>query len=335
MILSKSNPEISWKLNDLLEATRKAKSFAENSLMAQEQKGFLLNDYKSERIDQFAEKSENIDSKNEDSSFEVGEKQKDEVNGTSSNQDAEKIDPTHDDLEKVTEPSATPDKIVEQQANEKKQIQETFFKDGYANGFEDGVKKAQTEAKKFESDLKALFESIKECAVSSNELYEPLKKLAMAIAVQLVRGELSVSPLAVERLIKNSLAQIDEADDSNILIFVSDFDKNQLEKFGVRFEGFQLKVDTQLSKGSVRIAMGDSIIDDFIESRLSEISDFVFGNNISDDADSSLNDLEEHLISDEKESDCDVLDAEIVDSEKHEDDKKKKFESTIDSELVL
>ena len=41
MILSKGNPEISWKLNDLLEATRKAKSFAENSLMAEEQKVFI------------------------------------------------------------------------------------------------------------------------------------------------------------------------------------------------------------------------------------------------------------------------------------------------------
>ena len=68
----------------------------------------------------------------------------------------------------------------------KKQIQETSFQEGYDNGFADGVKKTKAETKKFESDLKDLLENIKEYA-SSNELYEPLKKLAMGIAVQLVR----------------------------------------------------------------------------------------------------------------------------------------------------
>ena len=334
MILSKSNPEISWKLNDLLEATRKAKSFAENSLMSEEQKSFCLNDYKSERIDQVAEESENIDLKNEDSSSEVDEKQKNKANGASCNQDAEKINLTHEDPKRVVEPALAPNKIVEQ-AKEKKQIQEIAFKDGYDNGFEDGAKKAKTETKKFESDLKDLLESIKDFAVSSNELYEPLKKLAMAIAVQLVRGELSVSPLAIERLIKGSLAQIDEADDGNLLIFVSEFDKNKLEKFSVRFEGFQIKVDTQLSKGSVRIAMGDSIIEDFIESRLSEISDFVFDNFITDVGDSNFNDLEEHQRPDAKGSNLDVLDAEIVDSEEIADDQKKGVESGNDSDPVL
>ena len=198
-----------------------------------------------------------------------------------------------------------------EQANEKKQIQETSFKEGYDNGFADGVKKTKAETKKFESDLKDLLENIKECAASSNELYEPLKKLAMGIAVQLVR-ELYVSPLAVERLIKNSLAQIDEADDGNILIFVSEFDKNQLDKFAVRFEGFQIKVDTQLSKGSVRIAMGDSIIEDFIESRLSEISDLVFDNGISDVGDLNLNDQQKYQISDADATDFDLLDGEML-----------------------
>ena len=334
MILSKGNPEISWKLNDLLEATRKAKSFAENSLMAEEQKCFHLNEYKSERIDQLAEESENIDLKNEDSLPEIDGEQTNEVNGSSSNLDAEKINLNHDDSEQVTEPSVAPSKIVEQ-ANEKKQIQETSFKEGYDNGFADGVKKTKAETKKFESDLKDLLENIKECAASSNELYEPLKKLAMGIAVQLVRGELSVSPLAVERLIKNSLAQIDEADDGNILIFVSEFDKNQLDKFAVRFEGFQIKVDTQLSKGSVRIAMGDSIIEDFIESRLSEISALVFDNGISDAGDLNLNDQQEYQTSDAEASDFDVLDGEIVDSEKHKDEHKKEVESGNDSDPVL
>ena len=332
--LSKGNPEISWKLNDLLEATRKAKSFAENSVMAEEQKSFHLNEYKSERIDQLAEESENIDLKNEDSSPEIDGEQTNEANGSSSNLDAEKINLNHDEPEQVAEPSVAPSKIVEQ-ANEKKQIQETSFKEGYDNGFADGVKKTKAETKKFESDLKDLLENIKECAASSNELYEPLKKLAMGIAVQLVRGELSVSPLAVERLIKNSLAQIDEADDGNILIFVSEFDKNQLDKFAVRFEGFQIKVDTQLSKGSVRIAMGDSIIEDFIESRLSEISDLVFDNGISDVGDLNLNDQQEYQTSDAEASDFDVLDGEIVDSEKHEDEHKKEVEPGNDSDPVL
>ena len=39
--------------------------------MAEEQKSFHLNEYKSERIDQLAEESENIDLKNEDSLPEI------------------------------------------------------------------------------------------------------------------------------------------------------------------------------------------------------------------------------------------------------------------------
>ena len=120
-----------------------------------------------------------------------------------------------------------------------------------------------------------MLKSIEESAISSNELYEPLKKLAMAIAVQLVRGELSISSLAIERLIKGGLAQLDDPDDRNISIHVSEFDKTQLENFSVRFNSSQVKVDTLLSKGSVRLSMVDSIIEDLIETRLSEISDFV------------------------------------------------------------
>ena len=71
--------------------------------------------------------------------------------------------------------------------------------------------------------------------------------------------------------------------------------------------------------------MGDSIIEDFIESRLSEISALVFDNGISDVGDLNLNDQQEYQTSDAEASDFDVLDGEIVDSEKHKDEHKKKL----------
>jgi len=326
MILSKGNSEVSWKLNDLLEATRRAKSFAEDSLMAEKQKNFCLADYKNKSIDEPAEEYENIDLKKVDNSSEFSDEQKKEVNGSLDGKDADKNSLTPNDLEKEIEPVANSNKVLEP-VEAKKQIEEAAFKDGYDSGFEDGVKSAKNEIQKFESELENLLKSIEESAISSNELYEPLKKLAMAIAVQLVRGELSISSLAIERLIKGGLAQLDDPDDRNISIHVSEFDKNQLERFSVRFNSSQVKVDTQLSKGSVRLSVGDSIIEDLIETRLSEISDFVFNSVIDEARDLNLNQANDHQHSDINKADLDVLDAEIV-GPKNKDDELKNATET-------
>ena len=331
MTLSKDNPEVTWKLNDLLEATRKAKSFAEESLMIEEEKKFCLADYNNKSNDDPVEACKNIDVEKVDNSAEFGETEKKENNKSFDGQDADENNATPNVLEQESEPIKNPNQILEQ-TEARMQIEEASFKNGYDSGFEDGVKKAENEIQKFEFELKNLLSSIEESAVSSNELYEPLKKLAMAIAVQIVRGELSVSSFAIERIIKGSLAHLDDPDDANILIYVSEFDRNQLEKHSIRFNSSQVKVDPQLSKGSVRLSMGDSIIEDLIETRLSEISEFVFNSVIDNDKDLNLNHASERQISDTTKSDSDVLEADIVESKNQEDEQKKDVEFENDSD---
>ena len=46
-------------------------------------------------------------------------------------------------------------------------------------------------------------------------------------------------------------------------------------------EDFELRTDTHLSRGSVRVTMGDTVIEDLIESRLQEIADQIYQSNTS------------------------------------------------------
>ena len=57
-------------------------------------------------------------------------------------------------------------------------------------------------------------------------------------------------------------------------------------------EDIDIRTDTDLSRGSVRVTMGDTVIEDLIESRLQDIADQIYQSNTSQDKNTEISNEE-------------------------------------------
>lgn len=143
---------------------------------------------------------------------------------------------------------------------------------GYVQGLKDGMAKTLLDLEADRSKERDLIQTItQEMASLQNDsfrLFEPLRKLALHIAEQLVRGELSASGEAVERLIKACVADLNHHQNA---ITVS-ANPNDLERVRPLLKTndppLVLHADTTLTPGSVRVRFNDTLIEDLIENRL-------------------------------------------------------------------
>jgi flagellar biosynthesis/type III secretory pathway protein FliH len=142
--------------------------------------------------------------------------------------------------------------------------------------FEEGILegKAQTERAhgQIKNALKDLIERIRVNEGNIREFHDPLKKLAVHIAEQLIRGELTISSRAIERLVNQALEDIENQGPEEIVVTLHPEDLSSLGKTAdVIKESIEFRSDSHLSRGSVRVTMGDSAIEDLIERRLQNI----------------------------------------------------------------
>jgi hypothetical protein len=110
------------------------------------------------------------------------------------------------------------------------------------------------------------------------EFNAPLKKLALHLAEQLVRGELTLSGAAIERLTKEALTDLEQQGEGPIVVRLHPTD---LEKFNRQLdgelEGIDLRGDRELTQGSVKVSIDDSAIEDLLDNRLNALSETVLG----------------------------------------------------------
>jgi hypothetical protein len=104
--------------------------------------------------------------------------------------------------------------------------------------------------------------------------YDPLKKLAIHIAEQIVRGELTLSSTAIERLVHKALGDIEHQGIDNIVVTLNPKDADSFSKS--LDDGPEVRADPELSRGSVKVTMGDAAIEDLIEHRIKGIADSIF-----------------------------------------------------------
>lgn len=143
---------------------------------------------------------------------------------------------------------------------------------GYVQGLKDGMAKTLLD---LEEDRKNEKEIIKKITIElesiqkdSFRFFEPLKKLALHIAEQLVRGELLYSGEIVERLIKYCLLEIKPQDEVvKVLLNPADFVRVQplIKELDSKI---LFQSDNNLTSGSICVKSNDTLIEDFIESRL-------------------------------------------------------------------
>ncbi len=157
---------------------------------------------------------------------------------------------------------------------------------GIAQGLDDGLAKGDAQARealKAELDQKhqaldALIESITEASLDPVALHGPLRRLAVHLATELVRGELSQSSEAIGRLVETCLAEIDRAPGDHLVLAMHPDDLERwVQQPALALDRVELRGDPSIGPGSVRLSAGDTVIEDLIEHRLSVLATRVLG----------------------------------------------------------
>jgi flagellar biosynthesis/type III secretory pathway protein FliH len=143
---------------------------------------------------------------------------------------------------------------------------------GYVQGLKDGMAKTlqdlETERAKERDVIQTITSEIQALQSDATRKFEPLRKLALHIAEQLVRGELSTSGEAVERLVKACVADL-SGQEVGIHVSLNPSDLERVQPLLKNNEPpLHLQPDMSLLPGSVRVRCNDTVIEDLIENRL-------------------------------------------------------------------
>ena len=142
----------------------------------------------------------------------------------------------------------------------------------YLRGLEEGQRQTKDELEAevllAADDLKALANQLAQAARDTETFYQPLLKLSMHLAEQLVRGELSLSGQAVTRLVERCLSEFQQETSAPIVVRMNPTDHERHLAYGAMApKNMDLRPDPSLSAGSVKVSMNGAMIEDLIEHR--------------------------------------------------------------------
>jgi flagellar biosynthesis/type III secretory pathway protein FliH len=142
----------------------------------------------------------------------------------------------------------------------------------YLRGLEEGQRQAKDELEAevllAADDLKALANQLAQAARDTETFYQPLLKLSMHLAEQLVRGELSLSGQAITRLVERCLSEFQQETSAPIVVRMNPADHERHLAYGAMApKNMDLRPDPSLSSGSVKVSMNGAMIEDLIEHR--------------------------------------------------------------------
>jgi flagellar biosynthesis/type III secretory pathway protein FliH len=125
--------------------------------------------------------------------------------------------------------------------------------------------------------VNALQAAIAELQQSPHTFFEPLKRLALHLAEQLVLAELQLDGAAIDRLVQRCLDELAEHDESLISVELNPGDLAMLQDLRTRSgltEGaaLRLQANEQLLPGSVRASANNAQVEDLIGDRLSALA---------------------------------------------------------------
>ena len=237
--LSDSDKSISWRLNDLLRAGEKAKSFA----------AITWRDSSDGSITGF--KSWNPDTS---------------VITASSEADSGGLLPGNETGQDGLSSALSFDESMEKVKTE-----------AYEKGFREGEEKEQISNQEMKNLLRNLLVNINDEQKSLNNFFDPLKTLALSIARQIVKGDLALSDELINRLVKNALEEIDNSNEHSLILEMNPNDIEQLDKSAlIESMRVEFSPNKAILRGDIKVRMGDSVIENFIENRLEFIAEQLF-----------------------------------------------------------
>ena len=165
------------------------------------------------------------------------------------------------------------------------------------------------------TQYRELIQQIQNASNRVSEFFEPLSKLSVHIAEELVRGELTIGPVAITRLVQGCLDSIEDRLSTkepvlkmhpvDLEMFLTSFDE---KPGGVRFVA-----DDGLARGDVSLQMDHSVIDDLLAHRMEQITQYVFGR--SEDRDDVLFDVDVTDVSTLDSEVEEIIDGELSDTQ--------------------
>ena len=105
------------------------------------------------------------------------------------------------------------------------------------------------------------------------KFFEPLKRLALHVAEQVVLGELQTSSTAIERLVQRCLDELDHPVHGAVVLELNPADKERLQAQGSEMiKGMRLEAMADMKPGSVRVFANDTVVQDLVEHRLASLA---------------------------------------------------------------
>jgi flagellar biosynthesis/type III secretory pathway protein FliH len=147
-------------------------------------------------------------------------------------------------------------------------LREESFQRGLQAGREELRLAHETEQQRSRELLRNLGIELRSLQQDPQRLHEPLKRLSVHLAEQLVRGELQVSGQVVHRLITQCIEHIEHPSES-VVVTLHPQDLERLRALGdEHVAGMKLEADAQLTLGSVRVRVNDTQVQDLMAHRL-------------------------------------------------------------------
>ena len=172
------------------------------------------------------------------------------------------------------EPSDTEEASAQTTVSEEalEQLRNEAFQSGVAEGRAQHLAETHTERAQERELIQRLGMELHSISQDPQRFFEPLKRLSLHLAEQLVRAELKLSGQAIHGLVQSCIAQL-EHPVPPVQVSLNPDDLKQLQAMGEAVTAhLQLEPDVHLRSGSVRVRVQDSVVQDLIENRLEPLA---------------------------------------------------------------
>ena len=149
--------------------------------------------------------------------------------------------------------------------------------EGKALGLSEGEEQARQAAAEEMAAQRVVFENAAQelhaLIDDPKKFFEPLKRLALHVAEQVVLGELQTSTIAIERLVQRCLDELDHPVHGAVVLELNPADKERLQGLGSELiKGMRLEAIADMKPGSVRVFANDTVVQDLVEHRLASLA---------------------------------------------------------------
>ena len=190
-------------------------------------------------------------------------------NASESTDDNQK--PQHEDSETAALTAPEPEKTQVSEAAMAAMLDESFQR-GIQAGQAHLHAQLDAEREKERELIRHLGIELRSISQDPQRFFEPLKRLSLHLAEQLVRAELQISGQAIQGLIQSCIQQLDHPAQP-VKVSLNPQDMKRLQAMGEAVTAhLQLEADPQLRPGSVRVRVQDSVVQDLIEHRLESLA---------------------------------------------------------------